>query len=109
MNTTADSADVTGEDKEQLVTNLRRVITDAEELLAATADESNGKLADLRERVKDNLRVARDKLAVAEDAVRAQARKAAYAADDYVHDNPWSSIGAAAAVGLLIGVLVGRR
>jgi len=26
-----------------------------------------------------------------------------------VRDNPWSSIGAAAAVGLLIGVLLGRR
>jgi ElaB/YqjD/DUF883 family membrane-anchored ribosome-binding protein len=29
--------------------------------------------------------------------------------DEYVHDNPWSSIGAAAALGILIGVLLGRR
>ena len=29
--------------------------------------------------------------------------------DEYVRDNPWSSIGAAAALGLLVGVLLGRR
>jgi ElaB/YqjD/DUF883 family membrane-anchored ribosome-binding protein len=109
MSTIDDLAGATAENKEQLVTNLRRVITDAEELLAATADDGNSKLADLRERIRENLRVARDKLADAEATVRAQARRVAYAADDYVHDNPWSSIGAAAALGILVGVLLGRR
>ena len=41
--------------------------------------------------------------------LRARARQAAEYTDEYVHDNPWSSIGAAAALGLLIGVLLGRR
>jgi ElaB/YqjD/DUF883 family membrane-anchored ribosome-binding protein len=109
MSTIADLSDPTPESKEQLMANLRRVIADAEELLAATADENSGKLSELRERIKDHLLVARDKLADAEETVRAQARRMAYAADDYVHDNPWSSIGAAAALGILIGVLVGRR
>jgi ElaB/YqjD/DUF883 family membrane-anchored ribosome-binding protein len=109
MSMIADQTDPVPENKEQLMANLRRVIADAEELLAATADENGGKLTELRERIEDHLRVARDKLADAEEAVRAQARRVAYAADDYVHDNPWSSIGAAAALGILIGVLVGRR
>jgi len=104
-----DLAGATAENKEQLVANLRRVIADAEDLLAATAGESSGKLADLRERVKDHLRVARDKLADAEAIVRERARRAAELTDDYVHDNPWSSIGAAAALGLLVGVLIGSR
>ncbi|MDR0457586.1 MAG: DUF883 family protein [Burkholderiaceae bacterium] len=109
MSAMTDLTEASVESKEQLVANLRRVIADAEELLAATADENSGKLVELRERVKDNLRVARDKLADAEELVCAQARRVAYAADDYVHDNPWSSIGAAAALGILIGVLLGRR
>jgi ElaB/YqjD/DUF883 family membrane-anchored ribosome-binding protein len=109
MNTIADLAEASVENKAQLVANLRRVITDAEELLAATTDDGSSKLVELRERVQDHLRVARDKLADAEDLVRTQARRVAYAADDYVHDNPWSSIGAAAALGILVGVLVGRR
>jgi ElaB/YqjD/DUF883 family membrane-anchored ribosome-binding protein len=33
----------------------------------------------------------------------------ARATDDYVHENPWSSIGAAAGVGLLVGMLIARR
>ena len=48
-------------------------------------------------------------LALFDAALRAQARRAMNATDDYVHDNPWSSIGAAAAIGMLVGVLLGRR
>jgi ElaB/YqjD/DUF883 family membrane-anchored ribosome-binding protein len=97
------------ESKEQLVANLRRVIADAEELLAATAGQTDSKMADLRARAKENLAIARDKLADVSAAGRDRARQAAEATDQYVHDNPWSSIGAAAAVGMLIGVLLGRR
>ena len=97
------------ESKEQLVSSLRRVVSDAEDLLSATADSTDGKVGVLRERVRDSLLVAREKLHDADSAVRFQARRAAEATDEYVHDNPWSSIGAAAALGLLIGVLLGSR
>ena len=102
-------ADSAAETKEQLVANLRRVISDAEDLLAATAGQTDSKVAELRARAKENVRMAREKLADADAAVRARARVAATATDDYVHDNPWLSIGAAAALGILIGVLLGRR
>ena len=109
MSYTSDLADSAVETKEQLVANLRRVISDAEDLLTATAGHTDTKVAELRVRAKENLRVAREKLADADAAVRARARQAANVTDDYVHDNPWSSIGAAAAVGILVGVLLGRR
>ncbi len=109
MSYTSDLADSAVETKEQLVANLRRVISDAEDLLAATAGQTDTKIAELRARAKENLSVAREKLADADAAVRARARLAANATDEYVHDNPWSSIGAAAALGILIGVLLGRR
>ena len=105
----SDLVDSAVETKEQLVSNLRRVISDAEDLLAATAGQTDSKMADLRARAKENLAVAREKLADATAAGRERARQAAAATDDYVHDNPWSSIGAAAALGILIGVLLGRR
>jgi ElaB/YqjD/DUF883 family membrane-anchored ribosome-binding protein len=38
-----------------------------------------------------------------------RAKAAARVTDDYVHDNPWRAIGAAAAAGFLIGLLVNRR
>lgn len=37
------------------------------------------------------------------------ARAAARGADDYVHDSPWSCIGAAALICLAIGFVPGRR
>ncbi len=105
----SDLAESATETKEQLVANLRRVVSDAEDLLAATAGQTDTKITELRARARENLLLAREKLADADAALRARARQAAEYTDDYVHDNPWSSIGAAAALGLLIGVLLGRR
>lgn len=109
MSTVSEATESAAESKDELVANLRRVISDAEDLLSATAGESDSRIADLRARARKNLAIARDKLADADAALRAGARRAANATDDYVHENPWSSIGAAAAVGMLIGVLLGRR
>ena len=109
MSYTSDLVDSATETKDQLVSNLRRVVSDAEDLLAATAGQTDSKITELRARAKENLSMAREKLADADAAVRARARQAAAVTDVHVHDNPWSSIGAAAALGILIGVLLGRR
>lgn len=109
MSNVSEMVDSADQAKDELVANLRRVISDAEDLLAATAGDADSKIAELRARARQNLAVARDKLADADAALRAQARRAMNATDDYVHDNPWSSIGAAAAIGMLVGVLLGRR
>ena len=109
MSSTSDLVDSATETKDQLVSNLRRVVSDAEDLLAATAGQTDSKITELRARAKENLSMAREKLADADAVVRARARQAAAVTDEYVHDNPWSSIGAAAALGILIGVLLGRR
>lgn len=105
----AQAVDAAIEAKEELVANLRRVIADAEELLEATVDVSGTGIKELRERTRENLTQARERLADVDAAVRASARRAAEAADEYVHDNPWPSIGMAAAAGLLLGVLLNRR
>ncbi len=109
MSYTSHLVDSATETKDQLVSNLRRVVSDAEDLLAATAGQTDSKITELRARAKENLSMAREKLADADAVVRARARQAAAVTDEYVHDNPWSSIGAAAALGILIGVLLGRR
>ena len=109
MSNVSEMVDSADQAKDELVANLRRVISDAEDLLAATAGDADSKIAELRARARKNLAVSRDKLADADAALRAQARRAMNATDDYVHDNPWSSIGAAAAIGMLVGVLLGRR
>ena len=95
--------------KDKLVADLRLVVADAEELLAATAHQTGEKIAELRARMQDNLRGARIKLADAEAAVREKTRQVAKATDIYVHENPWKAIGIAAGVGVVVGLLIGRR
>jgi ElaB/YqjD/DUF883 family membrane-anchored ribosome-binding protein len=41
--------------------------------------------------------------------VRAGGQQLAQAADGYVHERPWTALGIAAAVGLVLGVLSTRR
>ena len=76
---------------------------------AATLVAEVASPAELRDRVQASLARARAGLADAQDAAISRARAAGRAADDYVHDNPWRSIGTAAGFGLLIGLLIGRR
>jgi len=95
--------------KEKLIADFRVVVADAEELLRATAGQAGDKVAELRAKAQDHLSSARQKLGEYEAAVVDQAKRAGRAADDYVHDNPWTSVGIAAGVGLLVGILIGRR
>jgi ElaB/YqjD/DUF883 family membrane-anchored ribosome-binding protein len=101
--------DNTLQPKEKLVADLKTVVADAEELLAATAQSTGEKMAELRERLEENLRNVRYRLADAEAALRERTREVARATDHYVHEHPWKAIGVAAGVGLLIGLLIGRR
>ena len=95
--------------REKLATDMRIVIADAEELLRATAGQMGEKAVVARERIQESLRVAKDKLARAEEVVVDKTKAAARATDDYVHDHPWGAVGIAAAVGLVIGMLISRR
>jgi ElaB/YqjD/DUF883 family membrane-anchored ribosome-binding protein len=95
--------------KEQLMADFRVVINDAEALLKATANQTGDKLAATRAKVEESLQVARARLAEAQSAVVAKTKAAAKATDAYVHENPWNAVGIAAAVGLLVGILIGRR
>ncbi|MCE9641994.1 MAG: YqjD family protein [Betaproteobacteria bacterium] len=95
--------------KDKLVQDFRTVVADAEELLKATASQAGEKVAVARERIQDSLHQAKVKLAEAEDVIVQRSKQAARATDDYVRENPWQAVGAAAGVGLVIGLLIGRR
>jgi ElaB/YqjD/DUF883 family membrane-anchored ribosome-binding protein len=95
--------------KDKLVADMKVVIADAEELLKATASAAGDRVTAARTRMEDSLRTARVKLAEAQEVVVDKAKAAARATDDYVHANPWRSVGIAAGAGLVIGMLISRR
>ncbi len=94
---------------EKLVADLKVLVADSEELLRASAGQAGEKIAAARERIQASLATARVKLAEAERVVLEQTKKAAKATDEYVHENPWKSVGIAAGVGFVLGLLIGRR
>ncbi|MDP2785499.1 MAG: DUF883 family protein [Sulfurimicrobium sp.] len=95
--------------REKLVSDLRVVIGDAEELLRATANQAGEKIAEIRVKAEENLRNAKIRLARAEEAMLERTKAAARATDDYVRANPWRAVGIAAGAGFIVGLLVGRR
>jgi len=94
--------------KEKLMQDLQVVVSDAEELLKATASQAGEKVSAARERIQDSLNAAKARLAEAEEAMLEKTRQAARATDEYVHDNPWRAVGIAAGVGLVVGMLISR-
>ena len=95
--------------RDKVMADLRTLIADAEELLRATAGQTGNGASALRDKVSATLERAKVSLAETQAEALARARAAGQAADRYVHDNPWTAVGAAAGVGLLIGVLLSRR
>lgn len=95
--------------RDKLMADLRVVIEDAEELLKVTAGQAGDKVADLRIRMQDRMDQAKKDLGQVQAAAVDQAREAAKATDHFVHDRPWTAVGIAAGVGLIAGLLIGRR
>jgi ElaB/YqjD/DUF883 family membrane-anchored ribosome-binding protein len=44
-----------------------------------------------------------------QEELKSRARQAAKATDEYVHDNPWKSMGYVAVAGMIVGLLITRR
>ena len=103
------SDEMAAANKEKLVSDLKVVISDTEELLRATAGAAGDKVGELRERIGLRLRDAKERLIDLEVAVVDKTKAAARATDDFVHEEPWKAVGVAAALGLALGVLIGRR
>jgi len=94
---------------DQLVSDLKTVMEDAEALLKATSALTGEKIQEVRARAEESLRQAKVRLTQVEEEAMRRAREIADAADEYVHENPWQSVGIAAGIGLVVGVLLARR
>ena len=94
--------------RQKIAEDLRTLIADSEELLRLTASASGEQIDVLRARMRDRLEQGKAALAEASVVARGKYRVAADNADQYVHDNPWQSVGIGVGVGILLGVLAAR-
>ncbi len=93
----------------QLAADFKAVVADAEALIAATADQSDEKLAEIRARAEESVRVGKAALAEMQTTMVMKSKQAADAVDVYVHESPWQSIGIAAGVGFFVGLTMNNR
>lgn len=88
----------------------RNLVADVEDLVKKVAHVDDEEIARIRSKVEDTLAKAKTSTTQGLAVVRERAEDVSEATDEYVHDNPWQSIGIAAAVGIIIGfVVAGRR
>ena len=96
-------------DRAQLLADFKALVADAEALLHATADQGGDGIAQIRAQAQDSLAQAKTNLMDVQDEMAEKAKAMVADADAYVHEKPWQSIGIAAGLGLLIGLLISRR
>lgn len=78
---------------------------DAEDLWRITKDDLGERTKETRARLRETL----DKARASASEIEEKAVAGAKATDKLIRDHPYGSIGVALGVGILIGVLAGRR
>ena len=90
-------------------TDMQTLVKDAQSLLTSAASLTGVKADELRERGMRMLDAALGKSGQYKDQAMVKGKELARTADVYVKDNPWRTVAVAAGVGLLVGVLLGRK
>lgn len=94
--------------KDNLVHDFESLVADAEKLRQSAAGLAGEEMAELRDQLNVYLRRARESLHLTEGSLREQGIAARERTEEYLHEHPWGSIGLAAGVGFLVGMLVRR-
>jgi ElaB/YqjD/DUF883 family membrane-anchored ribosome-binding protein len=93
--------------KQKLLADFHAVVTEADQLLKLVTDEGGDKAHALRTKVERNLNAAKEGLRSLEDALMEKTKATARATDEYVHENPWQTMGIAAGLSVVLGVVIG--
>ena len=72
-------------------------------------EETTDALESIADQIEEGIAKGKFSLRDIQSAMAEKTRHAAEATDHMVHENPWSSVGVAAALGVVIGLLLSRR
>lgn len=95
--------------QDELLNEFQALVHDTEKLLQHSASLAGEQAEELREQIRASLGRARSTLHNAEDSLRERGKAAVQATEGYVQTHPWQTIGIAAGIGLLLGMLITRR
>lgn len=89
--------------------DIKTLVSDAQELLLAAASLSGEKAEEMRHQGTLLMDAALLKAQETHAHVLAASKKKVASADQYVKENPWRAIATSTGIGLVLGVLFGRR
>ena len=98
-----------GQSRDRLMSDLRVVVRDAEDLLSAAGQQAGEGFKVAKTKMEASLKAAKEELEHAEDIALSKAKEAAHTTDEYVKAHPWQSVGMAAALGVIFGFLISRK
>jgi ElaB/YqjD/DUF883 family membrane-anchored ribosome-binding protein len=93
---------------QKIVDDLRVLLKDSEEMLRLAANVPGEGVGALRDKLGTHVETLQSALGDAQQNVQRRYRAATVNTERYVRHNPWQSIGIAAGVGFLLGVLTAR-
>jgi ElaB/YqjD/DUF883 family membrane-anchored ribosome-binding protein len=88
---------------------FRTFFSDIEELIQSMTSLTGEDLARAKAKLATRVNEAKESIEEMSGMIAERARDTARAANGYVHEHTWQAIGVGAAVGLLLGLAVGRH
>lgn len=88
---------------------MHQLIVDVEELSSRLVDATDPEIARLRGQLERTVAAAKEAVAARSIDLQTRAREMTRAADDYVRNQPWHTIGTVALAAALIGFMAARR
>src|SRR6187551_3561958 len=96
-------------DASTLAREFRNFVTDVEDLIKATTNLTGEDLNKAKAKLSQRIATAKESVEEVGENLANRARKTAESTNAYVHEQPWTAIGAGAAAGVLVGYLLTRR
>jgi|SRR5690606_10930053 len=107
--TTSNASEVVREKSSSIAKEFRTFVHDVESLIKSSTDLNGEDLAKAKARINERITSAKKSLESIGETITDRASKTATSANNYVHEQPWTVIGASAAVGFLAGYLLTHR
>jgi ElaB/YqjD/DUF883 family membrane-anchored ribosome-binding protein len=95
--------------RENLVSSFKALLDDAEELLRATANDASEKATSARRQIERRLQEGKKTLTEAQSFLSEKTKEATEVTGTYLKENPWSAVGIAVGIGLILGLLSRRN
>jgi len=95
-------------ERDSLMDEVSSAVADAQNLLQQANTATGDKARELRSQVEAQLLRAKLRMQELRGLAMERTKEAARVTDEYVRENPWQVVGAAALVGLALGLLMMR-